>query len=174
MRKMYPYRSLKPFAKSLATLVVFSLCLGCSAVSVLAPIDDKLGNGVVRFYEDGNYLKTRIYLKNLIPLETYILRIYSVGDCRDPSKGSIGQPFDHTIHNLQRDAVEAKKIGGIGKVIADKNGSVESQFMILGSKLTGPRDESILGRSLILIAKGQNEIVGQPIACGLISKNSTL
>ncbi|MDG1144829.1 MAG: hypothetical protein P8N92_09170, partial [Burkholderiales bacterium] len=63
---MYPYRSLKPFAKTLATLVVFSLCLGCSAVSVLAPIDDKLGNGVVRFYEDGNYLKTRIYLKNLI------------------------------------------------------------------------------------------------------------
>ena len=129
---------------------------------------------MVRFYEDGKYLKTRVYLTNLTPLNTYSLRIYSVGDCRDPLKGSIGQPFDHTTHNLQRNAIEASEIGSLGAVTADENGSVKSQFMILGSKLTGPRSESILGRSLILIAKGQNEVIGHAIACGLISKNSTL
>lgn len=171
MQSKYP---LKLFAQFSISLVACLLCLGCSAVSVLAPIDNKLSNGVVRFYEDGKYLKTRVYLTNLTPLNTYSLRIYSVGDCRDPLKGSIGQPFDHTTHNLQRNAIEASEIGSLGTVTADENGSVKSQFMILGSKLTGPRSESILGRSLILIAKGQNEVIGHAIACGLISKNSTL
>ena len=171
MQSKYP---LKLFVQLSISLVACLLCLGCSAVSVLAPIDDKLSNGVVRFYEDGKYLKTRVYLTNLTPLNTYSLRIYSVGDCRDPLKGSIGQPFDHTTHYLQRNAIEASEIGGGGAVTADENGSVKSQFMILVSKLTGPRSESILGRSLILIAKGQNEVIGHAIACGLISKNSTL
>ena len=171
MQSKYPLKLCVQFSIS---LVACLLCLGCSAVSVLAPIDDRLSNGVVRFYEDGKYLKTRIYLTNLTPLNTYSLRIYSVGDCRDPLKGSIGQPFDHTTHNLQRNAIEANEIGSLGAVTADENGSVKSQFMILGSKLTGPRSESILGRSLILIAKDQNEVMGRAIACGLISKNSTL
>jgi Cu/Zn superoxide dismutase len=166
--------SLKKFVQFFVTLVTCLLVWGCSAVSVLAPIDEKLSNGIVRFYEDGNHLKTRIYLTNLTPLNTYRLRIHSVGDCRDPLKGSIGQPFDHTTHNLQRDTLERQEIGILGTVTADENGSVKLQFMILGSKLTGSRGESILGRSLILIAKGQNETTGQPIACGLISKNSTL
>ena len=171
MQSKYP---LKLFGQMSVTLVACLLLLGCSAVSVLVPIDDKLSNGVVRFYEDGKHLKTRVYLANLTPLNTYSLRIYSVGDCRDPLKGSIGQPFDHTTHNLQRSAIEANEIGSLGTVTADENGSVTSQFMILGSKLTGLRNKSILGRSLILIAKGQNEVIGRPIACGLISKNSTL
>ena len=171
MQSKYP---LKLFVQFSISLFACLLCLGCSAVSVLAPIDNKLSNGVVRFYEDGKYLKTRVYLTNLTPLNTYSLRIYSVGDCRDPLKGSIGQPFDHTTHNLQRNAIEANEIGSLGTVTADENGSVKSQFMILGSKLTGPRSESILGRSLILIANGQNEVIGHAIACGLISKNSTL
>ena len=166
--------SLKSSIQHGVSLVVCLLFWGCSAVSVLAPIDDKLSNGIVRFYEDGNYLKTHVYLENLIPLNTYSLRIYSVGDCRDPVRGSIGQPFDHTLHNSQRDATEAQKIGGLGIVTADENGLVEAQFLTLGSKLTGPRGESILGRSLILIATGQSEEIDRPIACGLISKNSTL
>ena len=171
---MQPRYSLKKFVQFFVALVTCLLVWGCSAVSILAPIDKKLGNGVVRFYEDGNHLKTRIYLSNLTPLHTYRLRIHSVGDCRDPLKGSIGQPFDHTTHNLQRDTVERQEIGSLGTVTADENGSSKSQFMILGSKLSGPRGESILGRSLILVAIGQNETTGQPIACGLISKNSTL
>lgn len=171
MQPKYPLKSFIQFAVALVACLLF---WGCSAVSVLAPIDDKLSNGIVRFYEDGNYLKTHVYLENLTPLNTYSLRIYSVGDCRDPLSGSIGQPFDHTTYNPQRDAVEALKIGSLGSVTADENGSVESQFMTLGSKLTGPRGESILGRSLILIATGQNERIDRPVACGLISKNSTL
>ena len=165
---------LKLFGEFSVTLIACLLFVGCSAVSILAPIDDQLSNGVVRFYEDGKHLKTRVYLTNLTPLNTYSLRIYSVGDCRDPLKGSIGQPFDHTTHNLQRKAIEANEIGSLGAVTADENGSVQSQFMILGSKLSGPRSESILGRSLILIAKDQNEVIGRAIACGLISKNPTL
>ena len=171
MQSKYP---LKLFGEFSVTLIACLLFVGCSAVSILAPIDDQLSNGVVRFYEDGKHLKTRVYLTNLTPLNTYSLRIYSVGDCRDPLKGSIGQPFDHTTHNLQRKAIEANEIGSLGAVTADENGSVQSQFMILGSKLTGPRSESILGRSLILIAKDQNEVIGRAIACGLISKNPTL
>ena len=174
MKKMESKSPLRLFVKFSVALFACLVVWGCSAVSVLAPIDKKLSNGVVRFYEDGNYLKTRVYLTNLTPLNTYSLRIHSVGDCRNPLKGSIGQPFDHTTHNLQRDLVDRQDIGSLGTVTADKNGSVKSQFMILGSKLTGPHRESILGRSLILIAKGQNETIGQPIACGLISKNSTL
>lgn len=171
MQSKYP---LKLFGEFSVTLIACLLFVGCSAVSILAPIDDQLSNGVVRFYEDGKHLKTRVYLTNLTPLNTYSLRIYSVGDCRDPLKGSIGQPFDHTTHNLQRKAIEANEIGSLGAVTADENGSVQSQFMILGSKLSGPRSESILGRSLILIAKDQNEVIGRAIACGLISKNPTL
>ena len=171
MQSKYP---LKLFGEFSVTLIACLLFVGCSAVSILAPIDDQLSNGVVRFYEDGKHLKTRVYLTNLTPLNTYSLRIYSVGDCRDPLKGSIGQPFDHTTHNLQRKAIEANEIGSLGAVTADENGSVQSQFMILGSKLSGPRSESILGRSLILIAKDQNEVMGRAIACGLISKNPTL
>jgi len=171
MQSEYP---LKLFVQFSFMLVACLLFLGCSAVSVLVPIDDKLSNGVVKFYEDGKHIKTSVDLTNLKPLSTYSLRIYSVGDCRDPLKGSIGQPFDHTTHNLQRNAIEANETGSLGAVTADENGSVKSQFMILGSKLTGPSSESILGRSLILIATGQNEVIGQPIACGLISKNSTL
>ena len=171
MQSKSPLKLLFKFSLALASCL---LIWGCSAVSVLAPIDEKLSNGIVRFYEDGNHLKTRVYLTNLTPLNTYSLRIHSVGDCRDPLKGSIGQPFDHTTHNLQRDTVERQEIGSLGTLTADENGSIKSQFMILGSKLSGPRGESILGRSLILVARGQNEITGQPIACGLISKNSTL
>jgi Cu/Zn superoxide dismutase len=171
MQPKYPLKSFIQFAVALVACLLF---WGCSAVSVLAPIDDKLSNGIVRFYEDGNYLKTHVYLENLTPLNIYSLRIYSVGDCRDPLRGTIGQPFDHTTHNSQRAAVGAQEIGSLGTVTADENGSVESQFTTLGSKLTGPRGESILGRSLILIATGQNEKIDQPIACGLISKNSTL
>ena len=171
---MQPKYPSKPFIQFAVVSVACLLFWGCSAVSVLAPIDGKLSNGIVRFYEDGNYLKTHVYLENLTPLNTYSLRIYSVGDCRDPLRGSIGQPFDHTTYNSQRDTVEAVKIGSLGIVTADGNGSVESQFMTLGSKLTGPRGESILGRSLILIATGQDERIDRPVACGLISKNSTL
>ena len=165
---------LKPFGLFSLTLVAGLSLFGCSAVSVLAPINDEASNGLVRFYQSGNSLKIQVYLSNLSPLSTHNLRIYAVGDCRDPQKGSVGEPFDHTINNLQREAVKADQIGNLGDVTADEDGIVESYFLVLGSKLTGPREGSILGRSLILELKGENEISSRPIACGLISKNSTL
>lgn len=167
---------LKYFALFPLTVGACLSLLGCGAVAVLAPIGDEASNGTVQFYQSGNSLKIQVYLSNLSPLSTHNLRIYEVGDCRDPLKGSTGEPFNHKTYDLQIEPAEVKvdQIGDLGDVTADENGIVESYFLVLGSRLTGPRNGSILGRSLILTLRGESEISSRPIACGLISKNSTL
>ena len=174
MQTMYFKNVSKRFGHLSMTIAACLLLWGCSAVSVLAPVENTASNGVVRFYQGGNSLKIQVYLKNLSPLTAYTLRIHQVGDCRDPLKGSIGEPFDHTTYNFQKEPIETKQIGNLGDVTADENGSIEFHFTVLGSKLTGPRKDSILGRSLILTAKGQAETASAASAWGLISKNATL
>ena len=154
--------------------IVTSLICGCSAVSVLAPINEQKGNGTVRFYENGNLLKVQVYLSNLAPNSTHNLRIHEIGDCRDPLGGSAGELFEPSNHNLDLTGIEKPHLGKLGNVVADETGAVVSHFTLLGTKLTGPRHDSILGRSLILTLKQKDNGSDQVIACGLVSKNSTL
>ncbi|MDA0236988.1 MAG: superoxide dismutase family protein [Proteobacteria bacterium] len=166
------------FSKSLIQITIIaiatSLVWGCSAVSVLAPISGQKGNGTVRFYDSGGFLKVQVYLSNLVPHSVHNLRIYEVGDCRDPLAGSTGKLFKPSNYNLGLIDTNKPQFGDLGDVVADENGTAESHFTLLGAKLTGPRNNSILGRSLLLTFKVEGSSSNRVIACGLISKNSTL
>jgi Cu/Zn superoxide dismutase len=167
-------RCLETVKKKILGLALTTLLCGCSAVSVLAPINEGEGDGIVRFYESGKRIKVEVYIANLEPLTKHNLRIFDVGDCRDPLGGSIGKPFDHTTHNLQRVNVNPEQYGDLGDIMADEDGVIESYFTIMGAKLSGSSRGSILGRSLILTIKAENNTPAEAIACGLISKNPTL
>ena len=173
-KKMQLNHSPKALSQIIFTVIVTSLIWGCSAVSVLAPIDGLKGSGTVRFYESGSFLKVQVRLSNLVPHSTHNLRIHETGDCRDPLRGSAGEPFKPINHNLDLTDIKEPHLGNLGDVVADEDGVVEYHFSLLGTKLTGPKTDSILGRSLILTIETKGSSSGRVIACGLISKNSTL
>lgn len=166
-------KSINNLIRILITSFVVGVLCGCSATSVMVPLETEKPNGSVRFYQGGKLLKIHVNLSELTPNLKYRLHVHEVGDCRNPVDGSTGQPFDSVDPTQNNDA--GRPTGHLGSTQADENGVIDITFNLLEPKLFGPPNVSILGRSLVLsVLEGNEETISRPVACGLISKNSAL
>ncbi len=147
-----------------------------TAIAMLAPTEGNIASGVVNFSQDGDIMQIDARVDGLMPNSIHGMHIHIVGDCRAPDGSSAGGHFNPNGSIHGGPFSEPRHGGDLGSIQADGKGTAILSIQVTGISL-GKGDDSIIGRSVIVHAQG-DDLASQPsgnagprIACGLISKN---
>ena len=127
-------------------------------IQIAAKTDSGL-TGTVVLQSVDNGVRVVIAVNNVSPGK-HGAHIHEVGDCSAPDGKSAGGHFNPGGHDHALPGGAVKHLGDLGNITVDAQGVGALEFVIEGANLEDGKDNSILGRSLIIHADEDDG--GQP------------
>lgn len=136
-------------AKAVATV-------GPSKAATTQPTNNNV-TGTVTFTTEGDHLTFVADIDGLAPNTEHGFHIHDKGDLSDPELKSAGGHFNPTHEHHGGPNTPHHHAGDLGNLTADANGHAHLEGTVEHATLGGPADTSILGRSVIIHAKPDDE-----------------
>jgi Cu-Zn family superoxide dismutase len=136
-------------AKAVATV-------GPSKAATTQPTNNNV-TGTVTFTTEGDHLTFVADIDGLAPNTEHGFHIHDKGDLSDPELKSAGGHFNPTHEHHGGPNTPHHHAGDLGNLTADGNGHAHLEGTVEHATLGGPADTSILGRSVIIHAKPDDE-----------------
>ncbi len=113
--------------------------------------------GTVTFTVDGGQLKFVADIDGLAPNSEHGFHIHEKGDLSDPDLKSAGGHFNPTKEKHGGPMTEHHHAGDLGNLKADEKGHAHLEGTVMHATLGGDAATSIVGRSVIIHAKPDDE-----------------
>ncbi len=136
-------------AKAVATV-------GPSKAATTQPVNTNV-TGTVTFTTDGDHLDFVADIDGLEPNTEHGFHIHAKGDLSDPELKSAGGHFNPTHEHHGGPTSEHHHAGDLGNLKADANGHAHLEGTVTHATLGGDAATSILGRSVIIHGKADDE-----------------